>query len=114
MPSIDPHLIEHDHSPLVCRIRETFERSSVFRDAQISELERGPTGEVSVEVRFGSSPALFRVVARSRRRAYALLYELAVSLVAAERDRARAFKARVEDGRDGIADGRPHPEVRTA
>jgi hypothetical protein len=114
MPSIDPHLIEHDHSPLVCRIRETFEHSSAFRDAHISEPQVGSEGEVSVEVRFGSSPALFRVVARSRRRAYALLYELAVSLVGAERDRARAFNGRVEHGRDGIADGRSHPEVRTA
>lgn len=67
-----------------------------------------------MEVRFGSTPALFRVVARSHERAYAILYELAVSLVGAERDRARAFKGRVEDGRDGIADGRSHPEVRTA
>jgi hypothetical protein len=114
MPSIDPRLAERDRSTLIRTIQETFEHSSAFRDAHISEPQVGSEGEVSVEVRFGSSPALFRVVARSRRRAYALLYELAVSLVAAERDRARAFKARVEDERDGIADGRSHPEVRTA
>lgn len=69
---------------------------------------------MSLEVRFGSTHALFLVAARSRRRASALLYELAVSLVGAERDRARAFERRVENGRDGIADRRSHPEVRTA
>jgi hypothetical protein len=114
MPSIDPHLAERGRSTLIRTIQETFERSLVFRDAQISELQRGPNGKVSVEVRFGSSPAHFRVVARCPERAYSLLHELAVSLVGVERGLVRGGQERGEDGRDGIADGRSHPQVRTA
>ena len=76
---------QDDQAVLVRSTREIFDRSPLFQDARISELHTGPEGRVSLEVRFGSGPALFHIVAPCAERAYAILYELAVSLVGVQR-----------------------------
>lgn len=76
-----------DRFAIVEKIRDVFDRSPVFRDAQISDPLPSPDGGVSVSVRFGRAPALFRIVAPSPEKAYAVLYELASSMVQAESSR---------------------------
>jgi hypothetical protein len=73
-----------DRPTFVQKIRDVFGRSPVFREAQISDPLPSPDGGVSVEVRFGRAPALFRIAAPSPEKAYAVLYELASSMVQAE------------------------------
>jgi hypothetical protein len=70
-------------------IRGLLDRSPVFRGAQISLPQAYLGGEVSVAVGFGGGPALFRIVAPSVEKAYALLYEFARSLVEMEDRRHR-------------------------
>ncbi len=67
--------------PIVERIRDLFERSPGLCGAQISDPRSILGGQVSVDVGFGRGPAMFRIVAPSAERAYALLYELARALV---------------------------------
>ena len=102
-----PHSPQDDHSALVRSIREIFDRSPLFRDARISEPHAGPEGRVSLEVRFGSGPALFHIVAPCPERAYAILHELAVSLVGVERAYAGGSQSQGEGGRNGTVDGAP-------
>lgn len=85
----------------------------LFRDAHISEPHTRPGGRVSVEVHFGSSPALFRIIAPCAKRAYAILHELAVSLAGVERDYTGGGQSQGEGGRNGVVDGPPSPGVWT-
>jgi len=76
-----------DGPTIMQKIRDVFGRSPVFREALISDPLPSPDGGVSVEVRFGPTPALFRIVAPSPDKAYAVLYELASSMIQAEESR---------------------------
>jgi hypothetical protein len=62
-----------------------------------------------MDVRFGSAPALFCIVAPSPERAYAILYELAVSLVDIERAYAEGSLSRGEGGCNGTVGRNPPP-----
>lgn len=108
-----PHSPQDDQSALVRTTREIFDRSPLFRDAHISEPHTRPGGRVSVEVHFGSSPALFRIIAPCAKRAYAILHELAVSLAGVERDYTGGGQSQGEGGRNGVVDGPPSPGVWT-
>jgi hypothetical protein len=76
-----------DRPTVVQKIRDVFARSPVFREAQISDPLPSPDGGVSVHVRFGRTPALFRIVAPSPEKAYAVLYEFASSMIQVEESR---------------------------
>jgi hypothetical protein len=78
IPSPQPPL---DRFAIAEKVRSVFERSAAFRDARISDPQTSPEGQVSISVAFGRSPALFRVVAPSVEKAYAILYELARGVV---------------------------------
>ncbi len=56
-------------------------RSSALRDAVISGPLAGCGGATTIEVDFGRHASVFRVVAPTADEAYALLYELAASMV---------------------------------
>jgi len=85
----------HDtsHDPSIDRltrahvIRDMFARWSLFRDAAVSELILGPQGKVELDVSFAGEPALVRVVAGSVNEAYAILHEVAVTMVDVEQGR---------------------------
>jgi hypothetical protein len=62
-------------------IRETFARSALFRGAAVSGPVLTRDGEVGLEVSFDGGPTLFRVVAGSEDRAFAMLHELALAMV---------------------------------
>jgi hypothetical protein len=62
-------------------IRDVFARSPLFRDAAVSGPVPTREGEVGLDVSFDGGPALFRVVAGSEDRAYAMLHELALAMV---------------------------------
>jgi hypothetical protein len=96
-----------DRLTIVQKIRDVFDRSPLFREAQISDPLPRPDGGVSMDVRFGSAPALFCIVAPSPERAYAILYELAVSLVDIERAHAEGSLDRGEGGCNGTVGGIP-------
>ncbi len=76
-----------DRPTIVQRIHDVFGRSPMFREAQISDPLPIPGSGVSVEVRFGFAPALFRIIAPSPEKAYAVLYEIASSMVQTEESR---------------------------
>jgi hypothetical protein len=78
---------------MIEKIRGLLNRSPVFRGAQISLPQAYPGGEVSVAVGFGGGRALFRIVAPSVEKVYAILYEFARSLVETEDRRHRRRKA---------------------
>ena len=78
-----------DSLDMIEKIRGLLDRSPVFRGAQISLPQTYPGGEVSVAVGFGGGTALFRIVAPSVDKAYAVLYEFARSLVERENHRHR-------------------------
>ncbi len=108
-----PHSPQDDQSALVRTTREIFDRSPLFQDTRISEPQTGPGGRVSVEVRSGSSPALFCIVAPCSERAYAILHELAVSLAGVECAYTGGGQSQGEGGRNGVVDGLPSPGVWT-
>jgi hypothetical protein len=62
-------------------IREVFAKSSLFREARLSEPIVEPTGSVVVDVSFNNGPPVCRVVAPSETQAYATLHELARAMV---------------------------------
>jgi hypothetical protein len=74
---------------MIEEIRGLLDRSPVFRGAQISLPQADLGGAVSVAVGFEGGPALFRIVAPSVEKAYAVLYEFARSLVEMENHRHR-------------------------
>jgi hypothetical protein len=63
------------------RIRDVFATSPLFREAAVSGPVLTRDGEVGLDVSFDGGPTLFRVVAASEDRAYAVLYDLAVAMV---------------------------------
>jgi hypothetical protein len=67
-------------------IRETFARSPLFREAALSELVLTPEGDVVVNISFDGGPAIFRVVAGSEAETYAVLHELARTMVEIEQE----------------------------
>jgi hypothetical protein len=72
-------------------IRDVFARSPLFCDAAVSGPVLTRDGAVGLDVSFDGGPTLFRVVAGSEDRAYAMLHELALAMVDVdERQRARA------------------------
>jgi hypothetical protein len=79
-------------------IRRIFARSPVFQDALISNPRIGPGGEVIVDVSFDHDPAAFRVVAPTVEEAYAILHELASTMV------------EIESGHQVVGNGHGHPE----
>jgi len=62
-------------------IREVFARSPLFREATVSGPVLTRDGELGLDVSFDGGPTLFRVVAGSEDRAYAILYDLALAMV---------------------------------
>ncbi len=86
MAAISPLRSCLDRPAVIQKIREIFAQSSVLRDAQICDPHSSGGGKVWMDVRFGQGPVLFRVVAPTPEKAYAVLYELASALVEAERN----------------------------
>jgi hypothetical protein len=82
-----------DRLAIVEKIRSLFERSPVFCGARISDPQTSSEGKVSVDVGFGCGPALFRIVAPSAEKAYALLYEFARAVVENNASRPRRDSA---------------------
>ncbi len=74
-----------DHLKSVEAIREAFSRSPLFREVALSEPAVQRTGEVAVDVSFDGGPTVFRVVAPSEAKAYAVLHELALAMVDVDR-----------------------------
>jgi len=62
-------------------IRDVFARSPLFRHAAVSGPVSAGEGEVGLDVSFDGGPTLFRVVAGSEDRVYAMLHELALAMV---------------------------------
>ena len=89
MTAASPQPTAFDSMGMIEKIQGLLNRSSVFRGAQISLPQTYPGGEVSVAVGFGGGTALFRIVAPSVEKAYAVLYEFAHSLVEMENRRHR-------------------------
>jgi hypothetical protein len=81
------HASPLDRPTTMQKMRDVFGRSPVFHEAQISDPLPSPDGGVSVDVRFGRAPALFRIVAPFPEKAYAILYELASSMIQAQESR---------------------------
>ena len=75
-----------DHAGVQQKILAVFNQSPVFRGAHISALSGDPKGGAGLEVGFGEGPPVFRIVAPSPEKAYAILYELALAMVEPERD----------------------------
>jgi hypothetical protein len=69
-------------------VREIFGRSPLFRDVAVSAARLGASEDVALDISFAGGPTVFRIVAGSESAAYALLCELAVSMV--EVDQAHA------------------------
>lgn len=65
-------------------IRETFARSPLFRDAAVSEPILTPESKLAITVGFDGGAPVFGVVASSEDEAYAVLHELAVTMVEIE------------------------------
>jgi UV-stimulated scaffold protein A len=76
-----------DRLTVVQIIRRIFARSPMFRDALISDPRITADGEAILEVSFEHGPPAFRVVAPSAEEAYAILHELASTMVEIERGR---------------------------
>jgi hypothetical protein len=66
------------------QIRETFARSPLFRGVVISESLLSLEGEMALDISFDGSPTVFRVVAGTKDGAYAILHELANTMVDVE------------------------------
>jgi hypothetical protein len=81
MAVMAPHDVSIDRLAHAHLIRDTFAGSPLFRDAAISEPAVTPAGGVALTVSFDGDPAVFRVVAGSEVRAYAVLLELAQAMV---------------------------------
>ncbi|HWU36566.1 MAG TPA: hypothetical protein VN203_02905 [Candidatus Acidoferrum sp.] len=111
---LTPRSRQDDQSALVRIIREIFDRSPLFQNSRISEPHTGPEGGVSVEVCFGSRPALFHIVAPCPEQAYAILYEVAMSLVSMGRVYTGGSQSQGERGCIGTVDGTASAEVWTA
>jgi len=62
-------------------IRDVFARSPLFREAAVCGPVRTWDGQVGLDVSFDGGPTLFRVVAETEDRAYAVLHELALAMV---------------------------------
>ena len=76
-----------DRLTLVKAIRGSPALSPILREAAISEPALGPGGVVTVEMRFDRGPTTLRVTAPSDEEAYAILHELASTMIKIERDR---------------------------
>ena len=71
---------------LVEAIRGVFARSPIFRDAEIVESRERSGGALALDVSFGRGPTALRVVAHTDKEAYAILHELASTMVEIERN----------------------------
>lgn len=78
-----PQLLSPDLA-VAKKIRLAFDRCPIFRDARISDPARTPFGVVCLDIRFGDGPAVFRVLAPTSDRAYAILDELASGIAEGE------------------------------
>ena len=76
---------EIDCLTLAEAIRGVFARSPIFRDAEILESREWPGGALALDVSFGRGPTALRVVAQTEKEAYAILHELASTMVDIER-----------------------------
>jgi hypothetical protein len=76
---------EIDCLTLVEAIRGVFARSLIFDDAEILESRERPGGALTLDVSFGHGPTALRVVAQTEKEAYAILHELASTMVEIER-----------------------------
>ncbi len=75
----------NDRLSVIQAIRAIFARSPAFRHAVISDPLAGRQGQVALDVRFGREPTALRIVAPTADEAYALLHELATSMVESDR-----------------------------
>jgi len=71
------------------RVRGLLDRSRIFRGARISLSQVDLGGEVRVDVGIGGGPAICRIFAPSLEKAYAVLYEFALSIAETENRRQR-------------------------
>ncbi len=76
---------ELDRVTFVEAIRGVFARSPIFCGATLSEPRLGPREDVTVEVSFDHGPPALRVTAASDEKVYAILHELASTMVEIER-----------------------------
>lgn len=76
---------EIDCLTLVEAVRGIFARSPIFGNAEILESRERPGGVLTLDVSFGRGPTALRVVAGTEREAYAILHELASTMVEIER-----------------------------
>jgi hypothetical protein len=76
-----------DRLTLVGAIRAVLARSPIFHEASIWPPVTGPRGEVTVDVTFPDGATALRVTAPSDDEAYAILHELASTMVEIEQDR---------------------------
>jgi hypothetical protein len=78
-------------------IRSTFAQSPLFSDAAVSEPIRTPEGDVALTVSFDGAPPVFGVVAGCEEDAYAVLHELALTMVEVDQSQ-RAAHSRANSG----------------
>ena len=76
---------EIDCLTLVEAVRGVFARSPIFREAEIVESRDTSGGALALDVSFGRGPTALRVVAQTTTEAYAILHELASTMVEIER-----------------------------
>jgi hypothetical protein len=118
MAAVSCQRAELDRVTFVEAIRGVFARSPIFCGVALSEPRMGPGGDVTVEVSFEQGRPALRVTAASDEKAYAILHELASTMVEIE----RAVRLRgLGEARQGIGSGKVQrlqestgPELATA
>jgi hypothetical protein len=73
-------------------ISAAFAQSPLFSDAAVSEPIRTPEGDVALTVSFDGAPPVFGVVAGCEEDAYAVLHELARTMVEIDRSQRGAVR----------------------
>lgn len=93
-----------DWLALRSKAQEVFNRSRVFRNVQISGPEADREGRIAVQLGFRGEPAFIRIIASSAETVWAVLFEVARSLV--ETDASVPFVAGAAERDDLLSDGR--------